>query len=51
MQERLNAIKTTLNLIEVHGAENMSRLLGCIMELDRLIENTEVPNDDDDPTE
>ena len=32
----LDKIVYTLGLIEVHGADNMSRLLGCIQELRKI---------------
>ena len=34
--EKLEKIIYTLGLVEVHGVDNMSRLLGCIQELSRI---------------
>lgn len=36
MDETIEKIIYTLNLIDVHGADNMSRMLGCIQELQKL---------------
>ena len=36
MKETLEKIIFTLNMIDVHGADNLSRLLGCIQELQKL---------------
>ena len=36
MDETIDKIIYTLNLIDVRGAENMSRMLGCIQELQKL---------------
>ena len=41
MDDVISKIIYTLNLIEVHGAENMSRLLGCIQELKKLKDGDE----------
>ena len=37
MRENLEKLLNTLNLIEVHGAENMNRLLGSIQYLQGMI--------------
>ena len=34
--EKLEKIIYTLGLVEVHGVDNMSRLLGCIQELSKI---------------
>lgn len=34
--DKINLIIQTLGLIEVHGKENLNRLLACIQELERL---------------
>ena len=39
MNETIDKIIYTLNLVEVHGADNMSRLLGCIQELQKMKES------------
>ena len=36
-RERIAAVIVTLGKIEVHGKDNMSRLLGCIQELEKLM--------------
>ena len=38
MNDKLNQIIYTLNQIEVHGAENLNRLLGCIQALQSLLQ-------------
>ncbi|MBQ9301296.1 MAG: hypothetical protein IJ214_12395 [Clostridia bacterium] len=46
MDNRLFSLKKTLNEIEVHGSENLDRLLGCIQTVDRMIrEETEHEQD------
>lgn len=43
----LQTIVLTLEDIEVHGSENMSKLLGCINALNSYIANQEsAPNED-----
>lgn len=37
----IKAIILTLESIEVHGSENMSKLLGCINALNQLINESE----------
>ena len=37
MLKELQAIKNTLNLIEVHGEDNLNSLLGCIQAVNALI--------------
>ena len=41
MDNRLYALKKTLNEIEVHGSENMDRLLGCIQTIEKMIKEGE----------
>ena len=41
MNEMLNRIIMTLNTINVHGTEDLSKMLGCIQELEKLIKNEE----------
>lgn len=36
INQRLTDIRNTLNLVSVAGADNMNRLLGCILALDKL---------------
>ena len=36
-RDRIAAVIVTLNKIEVHGRDNLTRLLGCIQELDKLM--------------
>ena len=44
----LQTIVLTLEDIEVKGSENMSKLLGCINALNRIIEEQEsAPNNED----
>lgn len=38
MDIRLYSVKNTLNEIEVHGKDNLDRLLGCIWTIEKLIE-------------
>lgn len=37
-EQQLSIIIKTLNHIEVHGKENMDRLLGCILALERMLQ-------------
>ncbi len=41
METLLQTIVLTLEDIEVHGSENMSKLLGCINALNQIIEQSE----------
>lgn len=41
METLLQTIVLTLESIEVHGSENMSKLLGCINALNQIIEQSE----------
>lgn len=41
MDTLLQTIVLTLEDIEVHGSENMSKLLGCINALNQIIEQSE----------
>lgn len=36
-RERIAAVIVTLGKIEVHGKDNLSRLLGCIQELEKMM--------------
>lgn len=36
INQRLTDIRNTLNIVSVAGADNMNRLLGCILLLDKL---------------
>lgn len=45
----LQTIVLTLEDIEVHGSENMSKLLGCIQALNEFINQQEsAPNEEED---
>lgn len=37
----IKAVILTLESVEVHGSENMSKLLGCINALNQIIEQSE----------
>lgn len=37
-EQQLRIVIKTLNHIEVHGKENMDRLLGCILALERMLQ-------------
>lgn len=41
MNTLLKSIVLTLEDIEIHGSENMSKLLGCINALNQIIEQSE----------
>ena len=45
--EKLEKIIYTLGLVEVHGIDNMSRLLGCIQELSKIQSESRVKNGGD----
>lgn len=52
MDNRLYALRKTLDEIEVRGSENLDRLLGCIQTLDRMIaEAKEMSADEQDQAE
>ena len=36
-RERIAAVIVTLGKIEVHGTDNLSRLLGCMQELEKMM--------------
>lgn len=36
INQQLTNIRNTLNIVSVAGADNMNRLLGCILALDKL---------------
>ena len=40
-KDRIAAVIVTLGKIEVHGKDNLSRLLGCIQELEKLMQEEE----------
>ena len=42
----LTNIINTLNTIEVKGRENMNRLLGCILLLERVVAEADAPADE-----
>ena len=37
MRETISRVRHTLNLVEVHGEENLNRLLGSIQALDEVL--------------
>ena len=37
-KDRIAAVIVTLGKIEVHGKDNLSRLLGCMQELEKLMQ-------------
>lgn len=39
--EIIKAVILTLESVEIHGSENMSKLLGCINALNQIIEQSE----------
>lgn len=41
MDEKIEQLIATLNLIEVRGKENLDMLLGCIMTLEQMIKELE----------
>ena len=43
-QDRIDAVIVTLGKVEVHGKDNLSRLLGCIQELEKMM-NEEATQD------
>ena len=42
MNEKIEQLIATLNLIEVHGKENLDMLLGCILTLEQMKKDGEV---------
>ena len=40
-KDRIAAVIVTLGKIEVHGKDNLSRLLGCIQELEKMMNEEE----------
>lgn len=46
MDIRLYSLKNTLNQIEVHGADNLDKLLGCIQTIDKMIEEGKASEQD-----
>ena len=51
MDNRLYALKKTLNEIEVRGSENLDRMLGCILTIEKMIADVEreVREDEQNP--
>ncbi|MGN1369940.1 MAG: hypothetical protein ACI4WX_13805 [Aristaeellaceae bacterium] len=43
-KDRITAVIVTLNKVEVHGKDNLSMLLGCIQELEKMM-NEEAMDD------
>lgn len=39
LKQRIALVVNTLNQVEVHGAENMNKLLGSIQELERIFQD------------
>lgn len=44
MRQRIAAVIVTLGKVEVHGKDNLTRLLGCIQELEKMM-NEEATQD------
>lgn len=44
IRDRIAAVLVTLGKIEVHGRDNLSRLLGCMQELEKLMNGEEQAN-------
>ena len=42
MNKKIEQLIATLNLIEVHGKENLDMLLGCILTLEQMKKDGEV---------
>ena len=40
-KDRIAAVIVTLGKVEVHGKDNLSRLLGCMQELEKLMQEEE----------
>ena len=40
-RERIAAVIVTLGKLEVHGKDNLSRLLGCMQELEKMMNEEE----------
>lgn len=43
VQETIDALIVTLSAIEVHGRQNLDKLLGCIITCERLREQLKQP--------
>ena len=41
LKNNMKNIRDTLNTVSVSGAENMNRLLGCIMMMNKLIKDVD----------
>ena len=46
MDVRLYSLRKTLNEIEVHGSENLDRLLGCIQTVEEMIREAKADEKD-----
>ena len=46
MDARLYALRKTLNEIEVHGSENLDRLLDCIQTVEEMIREAKADEKD-----
>lgn len=51
LKNNLKNIRNTLNTVSVSGAENMNRLLGCIMMLDKDIQAVDALTVEEAPDE
>ena len=40
-KDRIAAVIVTLGKVEVHGKDNLTRLLGCIQELEKMMNEEE----------
>lgn len=40
-KDRIAAVIVTLGKVEVHGKDNLSRILGCIQELEKMMNEEE----------
>ncbi len=51
LKNNLKNIRDTLNTVSVSGADNMNRLLGCIMMLNKLIHGVDALTVEEAPDE
>lgn len=51
LKNNLKNIRNTLNTVSVSGAENMNRLLGCIMMLDKVLQAADALTVEEAPDE
>lgn len=51
LKNNLKNIRNTLNTVSVSGAENMNRLLGCIMMLDKVLQAADAMTVEEAPDE